>query len=386
MSKAGGRKLCLTMVVALILTSMPAGYVYATTTREKLNQVQKENKETESQLSETKENLKDLKEVKNTLEDELENLNNHLAEVSYNLSEMEKLVQAKENEIAIITENLEKAKSTENNQYESMKQRIKFLYERSDYAMLETLLGADSWSEAVNKADYIKLIVEYDRKKLEEFEEIRMSVEEEENKLQREKEDLDKLKAEVEVEKKKVNSYIQETASRISSYSGQIFNAEAQALAYEAKIREQEANITYLKKKLAEEQSLSKLAAESKWRDISEVAFEESDRYLLANLIYCEAGGESYAGQLAVGAVVMNRVLSSVYPNTIVEVIYQKSQFSPAASGRLALALSENKATASCYKAADEAMAGQTNVGNCVYFRTPIEGLTGISIGNHIFY
>ena len=128
MSKAGGRKLCLTMVVALILTSMPAGYVYATTTREKLNQVQKENKETESQLSETKENLKDLKEVKNTLEDELENLNNHLAEVSYNLSEMEKLVQAKENEIAIITENLEKAKSTENNQYESMKQRIKFLY------------------------------------------------------------------------------------------------------------------------------------------------------------------------------------------------------------------------------------------------------------------
>ena len=387
MRKAGGgRKLCFAIAVTLILASVPAGYVYATTTQEKLNQAQKENKETESQLSETKENLKDLKEVKNTLEDELETLNEHLTQVSYNLSTMEKLVQEKEDEIAVITANLEKAKSIENNQYESMKQRIKFLYERSDYAMIETLLGADSWSEAVNKADYIKLIVEYDRKKLEEFEKVRMSVEEEENKLKQEMEDLDKLKSEVEVEKKKVNSYIQETASHISSYAGQIFNAEAQALAYEAKIREQEANITYLKKKLAEEQSLSKLAAKSKWRDISEVTFEESDRYLLANLIYCEAGGESYAGQLAVGAVVMNRVLSSVYPNTIVEVIYQKSQFSPAASGRLALALSENKATASCYKAADEAMAGQTNVGNCVYFRTPIEGLTGISIGNHIFY
>ena len=387
MRKAGGgRKLCFAIAVTLILASVPAGYVYATTTQEKLNQAQKENKETESQLSETKENLKDLKEVKNTLEDELKTLNEHLTQVSYNLSTMEKLVQEKEDEIAVITANLEKAKLIENNQYESMKQRIKFLYERSDYAMIETLLGADSWSEAVNKADYIKLIVEYDRKKLEEFEKVRMSVEEEENKLKQEMEDLDKLKSEVEVEKKKVNSYIQETASHISSYAGQIFNAEAQALAYEAKIREQEANITYLKKKLAEEQSLSKLAAKSKWRDISEVTFEESDRYLLANLIYCEAGGESYAGQLAVGAVVMNRVLSSVYPNTIVEVIYQKSQFSPAASGRLALALSENKATASCYKAADEAMAGQTNVGNCVYFRTPIEGLTGISIGNHIFY
>ena len=131
---------------------------------------------------------------------------------------------------------------------------------------------------------------------------------------------------------------------------------------------------------------MSQLAAQSAWRDISDVQFEESDRYLLANLIYCEAGGEPYAGQVAVGAVVINRVLSSVYPNTVAGVIYQKRQFSPVASGRLALAMANNKATPSCYKAADEAMAGQTNVGNCVYFRTPIPGLTGIQIGGHIFY
>ena len=107
---------------------------------------------------------------------------------------------------------------------------------------------------------------------------------------------------------------------------------------------------------------------------------------MLANLIYCEAGGEPYAGQLAVGAVVINRVLSSRYPNTVTGVIYQKYQFSPTLNGHLASALAINKATNSCYKAADEAMAGTTNVGNCVYFRTPIEGLTGITIGGHIFY
>jgi spore germination cell wall hydrolase CwlJ-like protein len=70
----------------------------------------------------------------------------------------------------------------------------------------------------------------------------------------------------------------------------------------------------------------------------------------------------------------------------VVGVIYQKSQFSPAGSGRLALALQLNKATAKCYQAADEAMAGLTNVGNCLYFRTPIPGLTGINIGGHVFY
>jgi len=89
---------------------------------------------------------------------------------------------------------------------------------------------------------------------------------------------------------------------------------------------------------------------------------------------------------VAVGAVVINRLLSSKFPNTITGVIYQKNQFSPVKSGRYALALSQNRATEKCYRAADEAMAGVTNVGNCLFFRTPIEGLTGIRIGGHIFY
>ena len=152
------------------------------------------------------------------------------------------------------------------------------------------------------------------------------------------------------------------------------------------KAAEEEADIAALKKKLEEEIRMSKLAAQSKWRDISEVNFEEGDRYLLANLIYCEAGNQPYEGQVAVGAVVINRVLSSVYPDTVVGVIYQNKQFSPVGSGRLALALAEDRATDACYSAADAAMSGQTNVGTCVYFRTPIEGLSGIQIGGHIFY
>ena len=67
-------------------------------------------------------------------------------------------------------------------------------------------------------------------------------------------------------------------------------------------------------------------------------------------------------------------------------VVYQSRQFSPVGSGRLDLALGANKANADCYKAAEEAMSGVTNVGNCVYFRTPVEGLNGINIGGHVFY
>lgn len=380
------RGLLLALSLAVTLVSVPTGIVYATSTQEKLNQAQEDKKQTQSQLNETKENLEGLKEEKNSLEGKLADLNNKLTTVSNNLNDLEDQIASKQTEIEETEKELAEAKETEEHQYESMKARIRFMYERSDYALLETLLGSGSLAEALNKADYVEQVAAYDRQKLEEYEATRIRIQEEEAKLKKEKEELDELHAQVKAEKKKYNSYVNQTASEIKMTSGQISDAEAQALAYEAQIKEQEANIEYLKKKLAEEQALSKLAAQSSWRDISEVQFEENDRYLLANLIYCEAGGEPYAGQLAVGAVVINRVLSSVYPDTMTGVIYQKYQFSPVGSGRLAIALSQNKATASCYKAADEAMTGQTNVGNCVYFRTPIPGLTGIQIGGHIFY
>ena len=158
-------------------------------------------------------------------------------------------------------------------------------------------------------------------------------------------------------------------------------------LAYEAQIEQQNNNIAALQAQLEEEKRLAALSAASVKRDISQVTFDEGDRYLLANLIYCEAGGEPYAGQLAVGAVVINRVLSPLFPDTVVGVIYANRQFSPVASGRLALALAQNRATANCYRAADEAMSGVTNVSDCVFFRTPIDGINPrYVIGGHIFY
>ena len=95
------------------------------------------------------------------------------------------------------------------------------------------------------------------------------------------------------------------------------------------------------------------------WRDISEVEFQEGDRDLLACLIYCEAGNQPYVGQVAVGAVVINRVRSAAFPNSVSTVIYQNRQFSPVGSGRLATRLALG-ATSSCYQAADEAMRGAT--------------------------
>ena len=361
--------------------------VHATaSTRKKLQEAEEEKKKTEAELGQTKEDLEDLNEEKNALQGKLNTLNNQLQEVSAKLEELEAQIKDKKAEIEVTKAELADARATEEWQYECMKKRIQFMYETQDYIMLEMFFSSASFADLLNRSDYIGQLSAYDRKKLEEYIEIKEQIEEVEARLEEEQEELEEYRAQVEVQKSQVSGLVSQTSTSVAGKKNEISQAESEALAYEQQLVEQEENIKKLQEKLAEEIRLSQLAAPSAWRDISEVSFAEGDRYLLANLIYCEAGGESYAGQLGVGSVVINRVLSSVYPDSVVGVIYQGGQFSPVASGRLAAALAGGSATASCYQAADAAMSGNTNVGNCVYFRTPIEGLSGIQIGGHIFY
>lgn len=106
---------------------------------------------------------------------------------------------------------------------------------------------------------------------------------------------------------------------------------------------------------------------------------------ILAALIQCEAGGEPYEGQIAVGAVVMNRVRCGGYPNTIPEVIYASGQFVPAAKGRMESLILNNNIKASCVQAANEVINGACNVGDALHFRRN-NGRQGLVIGNHVFW
>lgn len=110
------------------------------------------------------------------------------------------------------------------------------------------------------------------------------------------------------------------------------------------------------------------------------------DTMLLAALIQCEAGSEPYEGQLAVGAVVMNRVRSGAYPDNIYGVIYASGQFTPAMSGKVDALYVSGKVKDSCIQAAQEAIAGNTNVGSATHFRRNNGTREGIVIGKQIFW
>ena len=165
-----------------------------------------------------------------------------------------------------------------------------------------------------------------------------------------------------------------EEAARIEA------EAQAKAAAEEAAQLEAEAQAKAAAEEAAqlEAEAQAALAAQT-------AAISAEELKLLANIIYCEAGSESYVGKVAVGNVIMNRVKSASQPNTITEVVYAKGQFSPVRNGSLQRALSSDKADAACYQAAIEALAGAQPVGGKLFFRRN-NGRSGQVIGHHVFY
>ncbi len=107
---------------------------------------------------------------------------------------------------------------------------------------------------------------------------------------------------------------------------------------------------------------------------------------LLAALIQAEAGGQPYDGKVAVGAVVMNRVKSGGYPNSIADVIYAPGQFGPVSNGTIGRYL--GGPSASCMQAAQDAINGYTTIGSYTHFRRAGANVGGnsIVIGSHVFY
>ena len=161
----------------------------------------------------------------------------------------------------------------------------------------------------------------------------------------------------------------------IDVQSGMIENVKIAAaeakIAYEAKLEEE--------RRAAEE--AERIAREK--AEAEAAAAQQAEKELLASLIFCEAGNQPYEGQVAVGAVVMNRINSSSYPDRMEEVIYQSGQFSPAMSGWLDRVRANQGYTEAAMQAAEDALAGSNPIGDCLYFSV---GGYGTRIGDHLFH
>ena len=178
---------------------------------------------------------------------------------------------------------------------------------------------------------------------------------------------------------------IEELDKKIAEQKQAEKEAEEKAL-QEKKEAEEKAQreLEQAQKKEAERIAAEQAEAQRKAEEEAAVAqLQEADKELLASIIFCEAGNQPYEGQVAVGAVIMNRVKSAVYPNSISEVVYQSGQFGPAMTGWLDSVRFSAGYTPSAMQAAIDALSGSNPIGDCLYFD---QGGMGYQLGDHYFH
>ena len=178
---------------------------------------------------------------------------------------------------------------------------------------------------------------------------------------------------------------IEELDKKIAEQKQAEKEAEEKAL-QEKKEAEEKAQreLEEAQKKEAERIAAEQAEAQRKAEEEAAVAqIQEADKELLASIIFCEAGNQPYEGQVAVGAVIMNRVKSAVYPNSISEVVYQSGQFGPAMTGWLDSVRYSAGYTPSAMQAAIDALSGSNPIGDCLYFD---QGGMGYQLGDHYFH
>lgn len=224
--------------------------------KEKENQIssaQTEKQSLQANLSDVKKIKKELEAVKNNLSAYVTQLDGEMAQMQENITSLETQIEDKTAQIVQTEAQLDEAIEIENAQYEAMKKRIKFMYEKGADYYLELLFSADSFPDMLNKADYIEQLSAYDRKMLDQYVATTKYVELCKQQLEADKEVLEEAKADVEKEKEAVEELIGEKEQQINSYAYDISNKEQAIKEYEADIAEQNQIIKDLEAAVAAE-------------------------------------------------------------------------------------------------------------------------------------
>ncbi len=332
----------------------------------------------------------ELEKARQELEASLGDMNSQLYQLSGSIEELQVQIGQSEEELARLEQELSEAEEKEQRQYEDMKLRIQYLYENSSDLSWTALLESQSFADFLNRIQYISDITGYDRRLLADYQttleniaDCRTQMEQHRQQLLASQEELGQQENTLLASIADTQQDLDETAGELAGKQQEADKLAEQIAAMEAYERQLEAQRAAEAAKRMEE--IRRQEAESQSTAGNVVTPQGGEEELLAALIYCEAGGESYEAQLAVGSVVLNRVNSSYFSDTITGVIYEPRQFSPVASGKLALVLENGMTTDSCRNAAKEVLGGHIT-GSWLYFCVDNGTIDGTVIGKQVFY
>lgn len=210
---------------------------------------------------------------------EIDEIDAALVETIASIEMIEEDIAAKEEQIEETTEELEAAQEVEQAQYEAMKLRIRFMYEKGDTTYLQLLLASQNFSDMVNKAEYIEKLYDYDRKQLLEYQAAREAVELLKEQLEEEMSELEAQQHELEEEQESLEVILAEKKETYDNYEVQLAQAKQEAAVYKANIKKQNDEIKKLEAQAAEKQSQIDAAkkAEEEARKAQEQALQNQN-------------------------------------------------------------------------------------------------------------
>lgn len=327
------------------------------------------------------------------LESELEGINQDILDLSEQISTTEMQVEILNGEIARTADELAEAEANEDQQYEDMKARIKYMYEHGNATLLEMLFSAEDMSDFLNKAEFIENLSEYDRNALDNLQAVHQQIEEQQKTLQTQQESFTDLQAELQSQQTELQAKADETSTNLADVQARLEKAkaeEAARIAAEEAAREQAAKEQAAREAAAAAANSSNNANNSYDDSVinnGEINASADDVTLLAAIIQCEAR-QDYDSLLAVATVIMNRVSSSRFPNSISGVVYANGQFEPVWTGRLNTVLKTGPTSLSVQVAQDAINGSRlAAVADCYYFL--YAGATnrdGVNIGGNLFF
>ena len=257
------RVLSLLSVLAVLAGWAASGMEGRAATADELEQSIREKEEAISQAQEQKEQIQanisniqamvdDLEDTKDDLQAYVVQLDGNLAQVQSRINELKALIGEKQEEIEQTQAELEEAQAQEEAQYEALKVRIRYSYEKGAESLLEMLFSADSFGELLNRVGYIRQMDTYDQQLLAIYVKNRELVAACKEALEEEEQVLEEAKAEVEEEEAGLETLIAEKEAQITSFQSDINNKEAAIAEYEADAAEQDAAIAALEAAAAE--------------------------------------------------------------------------------------------------------------------------------------
>lgn len=262
-------------VVAVMLFSL-GGEVYAST----IDEIRKQQEEDQKRLNSVQGQLSGLQGKLSGVGDEIDELDQELVELIASVDIIKEEITDKEAQIVETEAEYEEAKKQEDEQYEAMKLRIKFMYEQGDISYLQIFLTSESFGDMMNKAEYVEQLYEYDRKKLEEYQAAKEHVKEVWNRLEDEKSELEASQHELEEEQAYMEEVLEEKKKEYNNYSVQVARAKQEAAAYKTRIKQQTAQIKKLeeeaRKRAEEEERKRREAAATSGENVSSGASSSS--------------------------------------------------------------------------------------------------------------